>query len=324
MKNTWRMNIFVPLTGGLGNQLFQYSFALSLSEKTGLSLLLDDKVAKPRTVSGRATICQLEICGREIQTLNDRPRLRTILTKMYSWNLVNGAQHRLRNLNQLSKISNLASRLVILLSKRIWVKLHISSGLGFDSNIAKISSGGFFIGYFQTYRFAQNPSVFAQLMTLQPKKKSQSCLQTLERIAKEKPILVHVRLTDYVFENSFGIPSEKYYLDALDYLRSVGMDNPIWIFSDDILAARRHLSNLNKIYDLHFVEMNGISDVENWYLMRFFAGYVIANSSYSWWSAFLRQTQSSPVIYPLPWFSDGETPRDLFPVDWLPIPTQGK
>jgi hypothetical protein len=113
-------------------------------------------------------------------------------------------------------------------------------------------------------------------------------------------------------------------LESLRVLKGAGIDKPVWVFSDDIESAKKHLSGVQEEFQLNFFESSKLSDVENWHLMRRFSAYVIANSSYSWWAAFLRQDQSAVVIYPRPWFRDGEAPRDLFPLDWIPIRARGR
>jgi hypothetical protein len=54
-------------------------------------------------------------------------------------------------------------------------------------------------------------------------------------------------------------------------------------------------------------------------VMRFGAGYVIANSSFSWWAAFLSKKPDVEVIAPQPWFQGMDEPRDLIPPNWQRI-----
>jgi hypothetical protein len=311
--------IVVPLTGGLGNQIFQFSFALHCSSLTNLPYALEKSIAKPRLTSGHASICELNLGDDPILTMSANGKLRRLATKVYGWNLVNGINGRHSNFLYAGVLMNFISRLVFFLTTHFWARLHVSKGLGFDSEITESGSGGIFVGYFQTYMYSRSQEVFSKLMLLKPTHVSKLLSESMATVDLIAPILLHVRLTDYLAEDSFGVPDKNYYLESLRVLKKNGLDKPVWVFSDDIESAKKHLSGVEEEFQLHFFESAKLSDVENWHLMRRFSAYVIANSSYSWWAAFLREDQSAVVIYPQPWFRAGEAPRDLFPLDWLPI-----
>jgi len=246
--------------------------------------------------------------------------LNNLVSKIYGWNLVNGINAKFRKLNPLRIIGYLISRLIFQIGLATPLNFAVSQGLGFDPLISRRATGGLYIGYFQTYRFSESTQVFNQLMKLRPKCISNQLSETISVVEETKPILLHVRLTDYLSEANFGVPTESYYMDALKSLKNKGLRNPVWVFSDDITAAKLHLSNIEREFDLHYFDGSHLGDVENWFLMRRFSAYVIANSSFSWWAAFLRENQSTVVMYPQPWFRGGNEPKDLFPPAWIPIP----
>jgi hypothetical protein len=237
---------------------------------------------------------------------------------------VNGINGRHSKFLYAEVLINYISSFVFFLATRFWVRLHVLKGLGFDPEITKSGSGGVFVGYFQTYKYSRPQEVFRKLMLLKPTHISKSLSESIATVDVIEPILLHVRLTDYLAEDSFGVPDKSYYLESLRILKETGIDKPVWVFSDDIESAKKHLSGVEEEFQLNFFESAKLSDVENWHLMRRFSAYVIANSSYSWWAAFLRKDQSTVVIYPQPWFRDGEEPRDLFPLDWIPIRARGR
>lgn len=316
--------IVVPLTGGLGNQIFQLSFALHYSNLTKLPYALEESVAKPRLTLGHASICELNLGDDPIITISVNGKPRNLASKVYGWNLVNGITGRYSNFLYAGVLIKYISSFVFFLTTRFWTRLHVLNGLGFDPEITKSGSGGVFVGYFQTYKYSRPQEVFRKLMLLKPARISKPLSESIATVDVMKPILLHVRLTDYLAEDSFGVPDKSYYLASLRVLKENGINKPVWVFSDDIESAKKHLSGVEEEFQLNFFESSKLSDIENWHLMRSFSAYVIANSSYSWWAAFLRKDQSTIVIYPQPWFRDGEEPRDLFPLDWIPIQARGR
>ena len=134
--------------------------------------------------------------------------------------------------------------------------------------------------------------------------------------SEKKPILLHVRLTDYLDEDSFGSPSEIYYRRAIELASKTCGEVDIWVFSDDPLNALNFLpAEFEHRYRLAplFEET-----VHNFELMRHFSGFIIANSSFSWWAAHLRRNRQETDIYPWPWFRQGLHDRkDLAPEDWI-------
>lgn len=311
--------VIIPLTGGLGNQLFQLAFAIYISRRISLPYLLEQGIAKPRQVAGYASLFQLGIGDIALAESRKETSPSQLISKIYGWNLVNGVYGRYGKQVSFRRFAELLSSVVFSLRVRRWCSIYISSGLGYDEKFNTEKSGGLYIGYFQSFRYAIEVGVFEQLMRLVPINQSQLLEKWITEVEKLRPILLHVRLTDYASENSFGLLDDSYYRDSLNFLKSNGVKGPIWVFSDDKLAAMHLLAKVSEEFDLNFFDSDGLSDVENWYLMRKFSAFVIANSSFSWWAAFLRDKQNSFVCYPIPWFKSQEAPRDLFPDNWIPI-----
>jgi hypothetical protein len=64
---------------------------------------------------------------------------------------------------------------------------------------------------------------------------------------------------------------------------------------------------------------SGLTASENLELMRLAKGFIIANSTFSWWGAFLSREKNCLVTYPSPWFSDLANPPMLFPEKWVGV-----
>jgi hypothetical protein len=123
--------IVVPLTGGLGNQIFQFSFALHYSNLTKLPYALEESIARPRLTSGHASICELNLGDDPIITISANGKLSRLATKVYGWNLVNGINGRHSNFLYAEVLINYISSFVFYLATRFWARLHVLKGLGF-------------------------------------------------------------------------------------------------------------------------------------------------------------------------------------------------
>ena len=126
-------------------------------------------------------------------------------------------------------------------------------------------------------------------------------------------VSMHIRRTDYLTSNGYHpVQSIDYYKKALDI---VGDYDHIFIFSDDIEWCKNNLSFNNMIF------VDGFDDVENIWLMSMCKNNIIANSSFSWWGAWLNSNPLKKVIGPKKWFGDQTNLNDydIIPNNWIKI-----
>lgn len=157
-------------------------------------------------------------------------------------------------------------------------------------------------GYFQSYRYFEH--IDAEI-----RKRfrfwRRSSLQ-------QNTCAIHVRRGDYLHLAVHPVMPMTYYLESMDYMRSIGVTRFL-IFSDDIAWCREAF----KTDDVEFSrKSNCVSDLA---AMSDCHHFIIANSSYSWWGAYLGDAEDKQVIYPGHWFAadyaDYDT-RDLCPPSW--------
>lgn len=119
-------------------------------------------------------------------------------------------------------------------------------------------------------------------------------------------------------KNNFGIPGKDYYTDAISQQWSTGLYKKIWVFSDEPEVAVSHLPQqyLSQIRWIPEIDSSAAQTLE---VMRLGAGFVIGNSTFSWWGAFLAYNSEAHVIAPRPWFKFGKSPQDLIPPGWKQI-----
>ena len=136
------------------------------------------------------------------------------------------------------------------------------------------------------------------------------------RMQAEESISLHIRRGDYVSDKRanaiFSICSLDYYRRAIDHIDSTGS---VYVFSDDIAWARE---NLESSKPLVFVDSDPARDtIRDLWLMSQAHHHIIANSSYSWWGAWLAGPDKGATIAPQKWYNDpAHDDRDMIPTRW--------
>jgi hypothetical protein len=310
--------IYVHLMGGLGNQLFQFAAGLYYSLNSNSQLVIDDSLGNYRkNTSGAADI--LGYSSAEFKTVTGYSRniylqklTEKILSLLIRVSLKSSEKIAYRIPMQcLLVISN---TFLIIRFKRI-VSIISPSEIGYKY-IASNSRFTYLHGYFQTFKFASDPRVKDKLASLSFT--NTSITRYTELAAKEKPLIVHIRLGDYSKESNFGILSFDYYKKAIDLMLSRFNFKYIWVFSDEIDQAKIYIPP-EYASMCRWIDDKGDSAAETLEKMRLGTGYIIGNSSFSWWGAFLSYNNKTGVIAPDPWFIGIKNPVDLLPLDWIRI-----
>ena len=140
----------------------------------------------------------------------------------------------------------------------------------------------------------------------------------------EKPVIaLSIRRGDYVGNPNYHCLSIAHYIQALFKYFPDWQDCNILVFSDDIPYARVHFDCLPNVY---FSENN--SDIEDICLMSQCNHFIIANSTFSFWGAYLGEKMHTKVIRPTQHFNGGLAQRcdikDYYPERWIPFEAKGK
>jgi glycosyltransferase involved in cell wall biosynthesis len=306
---------FVPLTGGLGNQLFQLAYALNKSRHVKVKVISNigsprlNHLHVPEVLSYRLPLGIAEL----------RPSSANwIARKSSGYMLRAGVNPRKFELfPYVLEVAKFLWKSILTISFHKKITPLAANGVGyFDSVPNKISN--FDYGYFQSYRWAQ--SVISELKNLSLAETSPCLLKYSELAEKEMPLVVHVRLGDYRSESSFGFPGVSYYLSSIKSAWESGEYGSIWVFSDEIENVGEFLP-LEFVGEYRFIDDPSLSSAEVLEIMRLGKGYVIANSTFSWWGAYLSKFDNPRIFAPKPWFSDIESPKDLVPESWISIET---
>ena len=169
----------------------------------------------------------------------------------------------------------------------------------------------FFDGYWQSEKYFLNYEKEIK-NNLSPSQETLNKLLSLN-VLNNNSVSLHIRRTDYVKSNGLHpVQSVDYYKKALDI---IGHYDNILVFSDDIEWCKNNI----KFENINFIE--GISDIENIFLMSMCKNNIIANSSFSWWGAWLNNNGNKQVIAPKNWFGPqlGLNTSDIVPETWIKI-----
>ncbi|QOX79704.1 alpha-1,2-fucosyltransferase [Trichlorobacter lovleyi] len=290
--------ITVLLNGGLGNQLFQYAAGRALAEKHGVELFLDlSRLQHPKP--------------------GDTPRCFELAPFNIKASLL-AEENRQPLGNYQACLHRLVLKAGIPLLGNIILK---EQGCGFDPLISRAPSSCVLDGFWQSERyFKQITGLLQQELSLNS---PSPALRKASSVLSDATVAVHVRRGDYVTNPAaasfHGICSQDYYRAAVTNILTCYPDSQFLVFSDDPAWCQEHL-DLGQPFRLA-VDMGVNGPAEELVLISRCAHQVIANSSFSWWGAWLNPSPHKLVVAPCRWFTDPAiTTNDLVPETWVRLP----
>ena len=151
-----------------------------------------------------------------------------------------------------------------------------------------------------------------------PESKNIKNREVLGDITRDESVSIHIRRGDYLnsqenYDLFGGVCSLEYYKRGIEYFRQHYKEAVFYVFSDDIDWARNNL----KAAEFVFVDWNnGKEDYYDMYLMSQCKHNIIANSSFSWWGAWLNSNRDKQVVSPSRWFNKYQS-KDTICEGWL-------
>jgi hypothetical protein len=314
MKNNSESKVMVSIAGGLGNQLFQIAAGLAISEGNGIEL--ETGVAHPRRNNhGDAEIQSFQL--PELIKVRKLKYPNWLMRKNINFFLRLGASsknfHKVPGYKAIVWLSSVINTIFF----KEWRQTVAAVALG-DSPIHVPRGKIYLVGLFQSKRWPASKDVYSIMTKFEVLNPSEELASLKEASLEEEPLVVHVRLGDYLAEDSFGIPSKAYYENAVKLALEKRSYKSVWLFSNDLQSARGFLPQ-NLTMPMREIGDVGDSSAEVLQAMRLGRGYVIGNSTFSWWGAFLSFSQNPQVFFPSPWFKGTPSPENLTPEDWFPV-----
>lgn len=193
-------------------------------------------------------------------------------------------------------------------------------GHRFNERLITVKDNSYLIGYWQNEKYFK--SIREELCNCFLLKKYSQKFQEYECLHIKNAVSIHIRRGDYVSEphtNQYhGICPINYYTDALAYLYNYIDISKILIFSDDKQWVKDNL-NLSSYGTPIIVE--GLTPVEELKLMSKCQHNIIANSTFSWWAAWLNQNTDKIIIAPKKWFNNvqANSEQEIVPNNWIRI-----
>ena len=281
------MTIRIKLSGGLGNQMFQFATGFSIAKKNNVRLSLDLRYINRRQLFN----------GFELEKIFNIYSKVSFLNKPLSFNTLN-----------FKEILN-----IIDVTYYNFKEPHFH----YASNILNISNHSFLDGYWQSEMYFKDyTKEIKKIFNFSDQLNEQNILIG-DDINRNNSISIHIRRGDFLLKrnNSHYVNLKEYYLKSI-YESSKKFKNPkYFIFTDDPSWA---VENFVLDHPYIVVDINlGTRSFLDMYLMSLCKANIIANSSFSWWGAWLNSKKDKIIYAPKKWFKDKSIcTDDLIPNSW--------
>ena len=287
--------IIMKLKGGLGNQLFQYATGRAIAERTHMKLKLDvssyqsDALRNYRL--GLYNVVEQMATQEEIESLNPSK------TNYPRW-----AVKR-------------AGWLFAPVHRRSYLK---ERGFPFNPEVLQVDQPAYLNGYWQSEKYFVSIRDIL-LHELTPRAALSPANTALAQTMQASPsVSLHIRRGDYVANPEaneiHGTVPLEYYRAAVTHIAARVADPHFFIFSDDLAWVQ---DNLRIDFPIIFVGAEQRNqDYDDLRLMSCCHHHIVANSSFSWWGAWLNPRTDKIVIAPQKWFAAPIDTRDLTPAGW--------
>jgi hypothetical protein len=287
--------IIVQLKGGLGNQLFQYAAGYSLAKHHKVPLKVDVRelleVKNPKDTKR----------NYELEHLMLPPVIAT--------------QQEIEEIQKQNIITKYFQKVLPPYRRKIYKE----KAFEFDTNFWQAGTNIYLKGYRQSEKYF-TPYITEVKKNFQLQEKLIEHLKPLSKALNEKEsVSIHIRRGDYLeqhMKDYHGVLGQEYYQAAIDTINSVVPSPSYFIFSDSAEWVKENLK-----FNAHVKFISGTitkNHYEDFYLMSQCRHNIIANSSFSWWAAWLNSNPGRKVVAPIRWFNKPRlNTKDLIPESWI-------
>lgn len=284
--------IITEINGGLGNQLFQYAAGLSLATRHQTELKISIQFQEGNT-------------ARSLGLSHFNIKLKEASEKEYAI------------LHPNSRIERIVQGILPVSYKRFYQEKNFAYQTGFE----KLGSNVYLKGYWQSeLYFSSIKEKISSAFTMEPAS-YRSIAPFIEELEKIDSVAIHIRKGDYLippYATFYANLENSYYNQALALLSNKSSSLKLFVFTDDVNWVNTHL-HLNLPYTL-VSTIHTHNMYEDFKAMQSCKYHIIANSSFSWWTAWLSERTDKMVIAPKKWFNLGpKDTQDLLPKTWTTV-----
>lgn len=285
--------IIIKLMGGLGNQMFQYAAALQAAARNQVLLKVETAAV-------------------------ESDQLRHLELAKFNTDLKFASPGEVQQLLPRNTIAKLL-QLILPKEKQTY---HRERNYFYDKSTEQIGPNTYMKGYFQSEKYFLTGQ---QLIRAQfkPRREYTDHLQNLSaELRRHQSVSVHIRRGDYLdpeIRRVHGLLSEEYYKEAISRFREQVPGATFYFFSDDMVWVRNHFQGADFRYASEAISYTALDD---FYLMTQCRHNIIANSSFSWWCAWLNESPGKQVVAPAKWFAGlADDTADRIPASWYRLNT---
>jgi len=286
--------IIVRLKGGLGNQLFQYAFGRSVANQHDVELGLDTYAYDdPAYINGNT------------------PRT-------YKLDVFN-IKAKIIPTEEAKKFYTIPKKIM----QRVRMLLFPENSLAFNPKYKKCRDGSYHIGFWQSEKYFLDIKEKIQAeLTLNEPLEQKTALKEQQIKSCKISVSLSIRRTDYLNDPMFqkAVCTPEYYSRAIKYIADKsGVDEKdlnIFITADDIDWAKSNIKSAGKI---NFISYPGTKDYEEMTLISKCTHHIIANSTFSWWGAWLDSSPNKIVVAPILWADPKIPTPDIIPESWIQL-----
>ena len=291
--------IISKIIGGIGNQMFQYAAGRALSLERGQSLRLDVSGFVSYGLHQGFELHRVFDCQAVIA---DESEVRSILGWQFS-----------------SAIRRLLARqsLSVFRGDGYIVEPHFH----YWPKIKNIPQDCYLDGYWQSEKYFQDVSSVIRTDFIFKTPLSSRNAEVAAHIGQLNSVSLHIRRGDYatdpIVNVTQGLCTIEFYRKAIQYVADRIRQPYLFIFSDDIAWVK---DNLKIDMPCRYIDHNhGTESYNDMYLMSLCQHNIIANSTFSWWGAWLNPNPKKITIAPKKWFVNKNKVKDLFPQGWVAL-----
>lgn len=298
------------LFGGLGNQMFQY---ITARELFGENFIIDTSFMQNSQYTFELPdLAQLTL----VESIKYEAKKKTYFEKKAFLAILKLSSIQERKSLKFKTLVQVRKICYFIFSQTVFTGYHLilGNGIGWSSLSAPGDRKCVLIGNFHSYRWiSENLNQFRNELQLKQDNKTFGFIN--KNIDGSKRLIVHVRLGDYLRIPELNVVGRNYFKGAIIEAFSVYEYDEIWVFTNDMSKVKDYLDESNQA-EYRFFDSDQFTPAETLEIMKIGDGYVLSNSTYSWWGAFLSHKDPVSILIPSKWYRSTPEPFYLIPKSW--------